>query len=205
MPRSVFSYIVTHDTGFAPNPFWGYCTLACCKPTIRRTARPGDWVVGLAPRSGECRIIYAMEIAETLPYDRYYRDDRFRAKRPDFHGGIVGKCGDNIYRPLPGGGFAQLRSMHSKGAMEDLKGKEHDLKGRGALIAKRFWYFGSRAVDLPNSLSWLMVGRGHRRCRGADAVAALEQFLARHQAGVRAAPSKWRADDASWKESHRCG
>ena len=21
-----------HDTGFAPNPFWGYCTLAVCTP-----------------------------------------------------------------------------------------------------------------------------------------------------------------------------
>lgn len=38
----LFSYIVTHDAGFAPNPFWGYCTLACCKPAIRRTANVGD-------------------------------------------------------------------------------------------------------------------------------------------------------------------
>jgi Nucleotide modification associated domain 2 len=28
----VYSYVVRCDTGFAPNPFWGYCTLAACTP-----------------------------------------------------------------------------------------------------------------------------------------------------------------------------
>jgi hypothetical protein len=41
----LYSYVVTHDTGFSPNPFWGCCTLADCKPAIRRTAKIGDWVV----------------------------------------------------------------------------------------------------------------------------------------------------------------
>ena len=27
----LFAYKMTHDTGFAPNPFWGYLTLATCK------------------------------------------------------------------------------------------------------------------------------------------------------------------------------
>ena len=26
------SYVVRHDKGLAPNPFWGYCTLAVCTP-----------------------------------------------------------------------------------------------------------------------------------------------------------------------------
>ena len=26
------SYVVKYDTGFAPNPFWGFCTLAACTP-----------------------------------------------------------------------------------------------------------------------------------------------------------------------------
>ena len=28
------------------HPFHGWCTLVCCKPAIRRKARPGDWIVG---------------------------------------------------------------------------------------------------------------------------------------------------------------
>ena len=38
------AYIVSTDAGLAPNPFWGVCTLAVCKPRIRRFAEvgPGD-------------------------------------------------------------------------------------------------------------------------------------------------------------------
>ena len=32
------------DYGFAPNPYFGYCTLATCKPVIRRCAGVGDWI-----------------------------------------------------------------------------------------------------------------------------------------------------------------
>ena len=27
----IYAYVVTHDNGFAPNPFHGFCTLATCK------------------------------------------------------------------------------------------------------------------------------------------------------------------------------
>ncbi len=45
----IYAYILKVDSGFAPNPFHGWCTLACCKPAIRRKARPGDWIVGRLP------------------------------------------------------------------------------------------------------------------------------------------------------------
>ena len=41
----LYSYVIKHDSGFAANPFCGYCTLADCKPAIRRTAKVGDWIV----------------------------------------------------------------------------------------------------------------------------------------------------------------
>ena len=42
----LFSYVVARDYGFAPNPFFSTCTLATCKPKIRRTASVGDWIIG---------------------------------------------------------------------------------------------------------------------------------------------------------------
>ena len=36
---TLFSYVIEHDLGFAPNPFHGVCTLACCKPQIRKIAK----------------------------------------------------------------------------------------------------------------------------------------------------------------------
>ena len=62
----LFTYIIVHDTGFAPNPFWRYCTLACCKPVIRRTAAKGDWIVGISPKNSGNRLIYAMKVTEEL-------------------------------------------------------------------------------------------------------------------------------------------
>lgn len=41
----LYSYVLREDTGFAPNPYHGFCTLACCKPLIRRRAEIGDWVI----------------------------------------------------------------------------------------------------------------------------------------------------------------
>ena len=38
------AYKMTHDTGFAPNPFHGYLTLATCKLGIRLKAKVGEWI-----------------------------------------------------------------------------------------------------------------------------------------------------------------
>ena len=45
MPH-IYSYVVAHDTGAAPNVDGGICTIAICKPAIRRNAQEGDWIVG---------------------------------------------------------------------------------------------------------------------------------------------------------------
>ena len=42
----LYSYVLDHDYGFAPNPFYDVCTLATCKPSIRERAAIGDYVVG---------------------------------------------------------------------------------------------------------------------------------------------------------------
>ena len=96
----LFSYIVKHDTGFAPNPFHGYCTLATCKPRTRKTAEIGDWIVGTGSKSrkGDGLLIYAMRVTDEMSFDEYWKDPRFRYKRPDKNGGKYRACGDNIYR-----------------------------------------------------------------------------------------------------------
>jgi len=45
--QKLFSYIIPIDDGPAPNPFGDICTLAICKPAIRRKAQVGDWVIGI--------------------------------------------------------------------------------------------------------------------------------------------------------------
>src|SRR6266404_5602789 len=95
----LYSYVVARDYGFAPNPFFGVCTLATCKPEIRRTGRRDDWVVGIgSKRYGlEGRLVYAMEVGEALTFEQYWADPQFRLKRPDLHGSLKRAFGDNIY------------------------------------------------------------------------------------------------------------
>ena len=52
----LYSYVVASDSGFAPNPFWRILTLACCKPKMRLTAKPGDLLVGLAGAGRDLRL-----------------------------------------------------------------------------------------------------------------------------------------------------
>ena len=115
-PVRLFVYVVVHDTGFAPNPFSGYCTLATCKPGIRRSARVGDWIAGIGSvqRGQEGKLVFAMRVAETMCFDEYWHDTRFVRKRPNRYGGAEQRCGDNIYHRDPGTGhWIQVAGYHS--------------------------------------------------------------------------------------------
>src|SRR6266498_3405408 len=72
----LFTYILRHDDGAAPNPFRGMCSLAICKPGIRRVAKPDDWVAGLGSKnapSGDLsgRLVYAMRVEKVLSLKDY--------------------------------------------------------------------------------------------------------------------------------------
>jgi hypothetical protein len=196
----LYSYIVTHDTGFAPNPFWGFCTLACCKPSIRRTAKVGDWIVGLTPKPEGNRLIYAMLVGEILTYKSFFNDNRFALKIPDYSKDeVVHKCGDNIYKPLVNGEFQQLQSMHSNGLNENPIKKVDDLSGECVLVARKFNYFGSNALELPAELSVLIVGRGHKNSFSEQIIQTFLKFIADQPEGVNAPPAKWLRNDESWR------
>ena len=80
----VYSYVVARDFGFAPNPFHGFCTLATCKPVIRKKAEIGDIIIGIGSGAQNSaysgRMIYAMIVSEILTYDQYWIDSRFQGQ-----------------------------------------------------------------------------------------------------------------------------
>jgi hypothetical protein len=193
---NLFSYIVKSDSGLAPNPFWGCCTLACCKPAIRRVADIGDLVVGLTPKARGHKIVYIMRITDKLTFEDYWNHQGFRRKRPHINGKNKVRCGDNFYRPLPGGCFQQLRSQHSNtDGSENKKCKMKDLSGKFVLVSDDFVYFGSDAKSLPRQFQRLIVGRGHRRLSSEDykhLVQAIEKFFARQRPrGRQGTPLRW--------------
>ena len=147
----LFSYVMRYDTGFAPNPFWGYCTLATCKPEIRRSAKIGDWIVGTGSARlkricgvGCFKLIYAMRVDKKLTFEQYSKDPQFKNKIPRF--GIKEERGDNIYFVDENGRWYIRPSYHYEEPPEVWIG---DLSGRYVLVSKHFFYFGRKAIELP--------------------------------------------------------
>ena len=104
---------MTHATGFAPNPFDGYMTLACCKPMIRKKGivDVGDWIVGVGSKTMEAngegdrraydnKIIYAMKVCCLIPWTEYYQKCKELKLFTKIHesGTTFDKYGDCIYK-----------------------------------------------------------------------------------------------------------
>jgi len=110
MPRFLF-YKMTHDSGFAPNPFWGYLTLAACTPNhMRAKLQKGDWIIGVESqklankrRETNCNpnveqsLIYIARVDEILTLDKYFTDKRFEKKKFKKSNDYRERRGDNVY------------------------------------------------------------------------------------------------------------
>ena len=206
----LFAYKMTHDTGFAPNPFWGYLTLATCKPKIREHKRPGDWVAGFTSKKlcgdwvGDERLVFLMQVEEKMALADYFHDRRFQSKIPrDPPVAKVHRCGDNIYRPL-------VRNARDAREFEQVPNdhhgpdrKDHDLKGRNALIARRFAYFGVEALPVPRHVHPnVSAGQSPHGTETRDLARAkrfIEYVFGVAHAPVMARPHQWPRADSSWK------
>ena len=152
MPK-LYSYVVARDFGFAPNPFYGFCTLATCKPRIRKAAQVGDWIIGTGSKSkGRKRhIVYAMCVNEVMSFNEYWQDPRFHQKRPDMYASISKAFGDNIYyRDNTSNEWIQIDSHHSyECGKPNLKNLCHDTKIDRVLISDDFIYWGGSGPQIP--------------------------------------------------------
>ena len=176
----LFSYVVEHDTGFAPNPDHGYCTLAHCKynksgkkRNLVEMAKVDDWVTGTGgadPKksAGHGKLVYLMRITEKLSLEQYWNDSRFREKRP---------------------------SPNQKFPGDNRRDKIKE--GRFVLISDEFWYFGKSAPKLPPSLAEKIEKKGPGyRCQSIkpNTVQELIDWVGRHfpKMGVRGDPCQIR-------------
>ena len=149
----LYTYAITRDFGFAPNPFHGFCTLATCKPRIRKAAKVGDWVMGIGGSTlggvkGKC--IFLMKISEKIGFQNYWDDQRFSLKKPLRNGSRVQMLGDNIYHKSGDGSWIQEDSHHSNpdGSPNTINVKRDTGRNDRVLISNCFIYFGRRATDV---------------------------------------------------------
>jgi hypothetical protein len=197
----LYSYVVARDFGFAPNPFYGFCTLATCKPDIRKTAQAGDWVIGTGSKSNgrEGHLVFAMRVSEAMTFDQYWADPRFESKRPSLHGSLKQAFGDNIYHHKGGGGWSQENSHHSMhDGSTNSENVEHDTRTDRVLISDHFAYWGGQGPDIPAEFrDWdgvdVCLGRQGHRCNFPEEL--VEQFVqwleGPGMSGYVGRPGKW--------------
>jgi hypothetical protein len=171
----LFSYVVDHDLGFAPNPFGDFCSLAKCKHgtiklkngTMKRNivemAEEGDWIAGtggadLTKSAGHGKLIYAMRVDEKLSLSEYCRAMR----------------------------KSRIDAEH-----------EDDEKNRFALISHHYFYFGRNAIDvseIPNSYmdhAFEKTGPGYRCDFTDEFISDFAKWLkASFKVGVHGSPCK---------------
>ena len=150
----VFSYKLSRDFGFAPNPFHGICTLATCKPQIRNAAQVGDLIVGCGSKALklEEKIIFVMRVTEKLTFQKYWEDPRFFIKRANLKSSKAAAYGDNIYH-YENGEWIQEDSHHSfEGGVKNQDNFDRDLGSENVLISDDFVYWGSSAPCIPDNL-----------------------------------------------------
>jgi len=196
----VYSYIVTHNSGFSPNPFHGCCTLACCKPMIRKHANIGDLIIGLTTLGR--RFVYAMKVSDVLDFEDYWDTPSYASKRPDKNSSLaIDRRGDNIYQPTENGAFRQLASSHSRSdGTEDPDLKRTDLGGEMVLLSNSYAYFGADGPPVPDDLRFLVAGRGHRCRFTTEQVARVVEWFDALPKGVHGRPAMWPEDDDSWRQ-----
>ncbi|QDZ29577.1 hypothetical protein [Noviherbaspirillum sp. UKPF54] len=201
----LIAYKMTHDTGFAPNPFGSQLTLATCKPAIRRTKLRGDWVAGFAsqdlvhtsrragvsiPVSG---LLYLMRVGEVLRLEDYFHDARYQHKKPlkGANDSIL-RCGDNIYDSDGAGGYRQLPNDSHDDSLSTIR---HDTGGVNVLIADIFYYFG-RNCPVPRG-GWDSIGitlsKGRTFYCSESDLENIRRFLhdQRYEPGVHGKPCLW--------------
>jgi Nucleotide modification associated domain 2/TIR domain len=185
----VYSYIVRYDYGFAPNPFHNMCTLATCKPPIRRGARIGDWIIGTGASSNSLagRLIFAMQVSEALTFNDYWSDPRFNIKKPVLNGSLKLLYGDNIYHRDSSGRWLQADSHHSRpNGRRHLPNLTRDTRANRVLLANRFVYFGRDSVAIPGRFRsrFCMNGQGQKKIEGPGVAPFLRWVEAQGQGVV---------------------
>ncbi len=196
---NVYLYAVSYDLGFAPNPFGGLCSLACCKPNIRDRAKLGDWVIGLTGTKLKppLRCVFAMSVTGTTTFDGYWSGEAFASRKARRNGTPKKQVGDNIYhRDGTDAPWVQEDSVHSlPGGAQCPLNTAHDTRVNRILLSEHFVYFGETAPAVPapilRRLGYHSNARDYRifdDVAAADLITWAEGQVARHPNAVLGDP-----------------
>lgn len=189
---SLYTYRLTVDSGDAPNPYGGICSLAICKPSIRRTCSVGDWIVGLVSKSlvynsksskeHVDRLLYAMKISHKMTFEEY---DIFCKKECNIKLPNNARTGDCIYFKNANKQYKQrLNYAHN------LTNMSRDLEnGKYVIFAEEFYYFGKNSIEIPKIMEDIIIkGQGHQKYKNKDYIEIFEPWIRTQKQGINGNP-----------------
>lgn len=215
----LFSYKMTHDTGFAPNPFHGIITLSCCKPGIRKTKQIGDWIAGFTSKTlihnhnsyakkhgskkykkfDEEELVFLMRVEKKLTFDEFWNNPDFEYKRFTEESKIA-KRGDNIYFANSdlSHGYEQVTNNNHKE-----KDRERDLSGVYILASKNFYYFGVNSLKLDPTIApkipRTQTCYGIRTHDESKIKVFIDYIQNSYSPGIHGHPFLWPDTDETWR------
>lgn len=151
MDKIIFTYRLTHDTGFAPCVDNGLLTLACCKGGTKTVKRGLRYFIGRffeenLQKNIEVyisglyagKLLYIAKIDKVIPMTEYFSKKEYEDRI------------DQIYRLDD----EKLKRDASKlkGVHDDEHSQKCDENGKYVLISKEFVYFGNKAIKLDESI-----------------------------------------------------
>ncbi len=134
MDCDIFIYKLTADNGGAPCVINDLLSLSICKPRIRKSAKKGDWIIGMGGKSVKDlkgRLIYMAKITSIVDGNKYY-SDKYK-ERPD----CIYKKNGRVYIWKKGS------SYHSQEDLTHDLGEYPNYDRAICLISDNFVYFGS--------------------------------------------------------------
>lgn len=192
--------MVFRDFGFAPNPFFEVCTLATCKPNIRRIASLTDWIIGTgsAQRNRKGFLVFAMRVTGTKTFNQYWADAQFQRKKPNLLGSKKQAFGDNIYFKNDADQWEQRDSHHSYSSGAPNPHNIHnDTQTDLVLFSTDYAYWGGSGPKIPQRLREyegldICAGRNHKSRFSEGLVNEfVAWFRSLEESGYLGAPLDW--------------
>jgi hypothetical protein len=185
--KKLYSYIIPVDDGAAPNPFGGICTLTICKPAIRRSAVPGNWIIGtgskrVAMRDGEVKdfsrhLVYAMLVTEKKTLEEYdkFCQQKLKIKIPKKnsrnYSRVVGDCQYSFTNNI----IIQREGIHDTETQFI-----RDLSGKNSLLSDHFYYFGSKPIKIPIRFKdFIHTTQNCKLIKDEKSITAFENWISR--------------------------
>jgi hypothetical protein len=140
---------MTTDAGFAPNPFYRYCTLTACTPNhMNARLKENDYIAGFFTDRKIPNLVFWMKVNEVMGYHEYFNDPRFQRKKPNLKGSWLSRCGDNIYFRDKSGKLIQTATLYHRNNGSIEKDTRHAI----VYIGRIFSYSGEKAYIDTNRL-----------------------------------------------------